>query len=61
MGSDDMNGDPCIIPSSGFFLEKFFVMEFSKQDVVVAEAVSLMKRSRFLKGETDSLYRRDSP
>ena len=46
MGSVDMNRDPCIISSSGFCSGKCFAVEFSNQDVVVAEAVFLSFSSR---------------
>jgi hypothetical protein len=34
MGSDDMNGDSCIISLSRFRSGKYFVIEFSKQEIV---------------------------
>ena len=46
MGSDDMNGDPCIISSSGFCSGKCFTMESFKQVVAMAELVSPSFSSR---------------
>jgi hypothetical protein len=45
-GSDDTNGDTCIIFVSGFFLRRGFTIGFSKQEVVVAKAASLGFSSR---------------
>ena len=47
MDSDGMNRDSCIISLSGFGSGKYFAIEFSKQEVAVAEEVFLSVTSRF--------------
>jgi hypothetical protein len=46
IGSDDTNGDICIIFSSEFYLERGFTIGFSKKEVAVVETVSLSFSSR---------------